>query len=104
MKKFKTLSIIIPVYNEEKFIETTVERVLAANSLNLKKEIIIIDDASSDKTPEILHKMEKKYKKNILVIFKKSNEGKGAALKTGFQKTLGDIVLVQVSLFTRLVP
>ncbi len=93
---FKILSIIIPVYNEKNFIEKTIEKVLKADSLGLKKEIIIVDDASTDGTDKILKKLEKKYKnKNFKVIYKKKNEGKGAALKEGFLASKGDIVLVQ---------
>ena len=95
-KAFKTLSIIIPVYNEKKFIEKTIEKVFKADSLDLKKEIIVVDDASTDGTDKILKKLEKKYKdKNFKVIYKRKNEGKGAALKRGFLASKGDIVLVQ---------
>jgi glycosyltransferase involved in cell wall biosynthesis len=94
MRKYKTLSIVIPVYNEEKFIEKIVKKVLKAPSLGLKKEIIIIDDGSKDKTKEKILKLSKKYQ-NIKAIFKQKNEGKGASLKLGFLKSKGDIVLVQ---------
>jgi glycosyltransferase involved in cell wall biosynthesis len=96
MKGIKTLSIVIPVFNEEKFIAKTVKRVFAADSLNIKKEIIIVDDGSKDKTPSILKSIERKYKgESIKIKIKKDNEGKGAALKDGFLMTSGDIVLVQ---------
>ena len=100
--KFKKLSIIIPVYNEEKFINETIEQVVKADSLGLKKEIIVIDDGSTDKTKLKVHKVikfikSKKKNTNIILIEKKNNEGKGAALKTGFIKSTGDIVLVQDS-------
>ncbi|MDH7476241.1 MAG: glycosyltransferase family 2 protein [Microgenomates group bacterium] len=97
----KTLSIIIPVYNEEKFIGQTIERVLNANCLDYKKEIIIIDDGSTDRTRlkiNQLIKSKKFFRKNqpkIIFIIKKKNEGKGAALKTGFLKSTGDVVLIQ---------
>ena len=92
----KTLSIVIPTYNEENFIEKTIEEVLKADSLGLKKEIIVVDDGSTDSTAKILKKIEKKSNKNILKIFiGKKNEGKGSALKSGFKNTTGDIVLVQ---------
>jgi glycosyltransferase involved in cell wall biosynthesis len=84
------------VFNEEKFIAKTVKRVFAADSLNIKKEIIIVDDGSKDKTPSILKSIERKYKgESIKIKIKKNNEGKGAALKDGFLMTSGDIVLVQ---------
>jgi len=96
MKTPKTLSIVIPVYNEEKFIEKTIEEVIKADSLGLKKEIVVIDDGSTDSTPLILKKIkDKSVKNNLTLILKKKNEGKGAALKDGFKNTSGDIVLVQ---------
>lgn len=98
MKKYKKLSIIIPAYNEEDFIEEAIRKVIKANSLGLKKEIIIIDDGSTDKTPEILKKYPRKSAPksvSIRVLSKKKNEGKGAALKKGFLKSKGDIVLIQ---------
>lgn len=96
MNSFKTLSIVIPVYNEEKYIEETVKQVLQADTLKLKKEIVIVDDGSKDKTPNILKTIKKSYKNtNIKVILKTINQGKGAALKDGFIITTGDIVLVQ---------
>lgn len=94
--KINTLSIVIPVYNEEDFIEKSIKEVFKGDSLGLKKEIIVVDDGSQDKTPKILTSLNNKYKKKgLIVIFNKKNEGKGAALKTGFQKTTGEIVLIQ---------
>jgi glycosyltransferase involved in cell wall biosynthesis len=93
---YTTLSIIIPVYNEEKFVEKTIEAVTAADSLGLSKEIIMINDGSTDNSAEVLEKLEKKYKKDkIVIIDKKKNEGKGAALRDGLMKSTGDIVLIQ---------
>ena len=92
----KLISIVIPVYNEEKYIEEVVKRVLKAKTLRLKKQIVIVDDASSDNTPKILEALEKKYKrKNVKVFYTEINQGKGAALKRGFMYTSGDIVIVQ---------
>jgi len=98
MEKLKKLSIVIPAYNEEKFIEETIKRVVKANVGKLKKEIIVVDDCSTDKTRDILRTLSKKYNNNnikIKVILKAKNEGKGAALKTGFMETTGDLVFVQ---------
>lgn len=87
----KKLSIIIPVYNEK---ETILEilKLVEAVDLPLEKEIIIVDDYSTDGTKEILKNLnQNKYK----IIFHDRNYGKGAALKRGFQETTGDIVLIQ---------
>lgn len=94
------LSIVIPVFNEEKFIGKTLVEVCNANSLNLDKEVIIVDDGSKDGTRNSIEKTIKKLKlktKNISFnsLFKKANEGKGAALRDGFKMSTGDIVLVQ---------
>jgi len=89
----KTLSIIIPVYNEEKLIGSTIDKVLRADSMGLKKEIIIIDDGSRDKTVRNVKASAKNVK--LILIQKKNNEGKGAALRDGFLRSTGDIVLVQ---------
>lgn len=96
--KYKKLSIIIPVYNEEKFIEGVIDKVLKANSFGLRKEIIIVDDGSTDQTKTKIEKKLKNIKKKqleIKTIFKKKNQGKGAALKDGILLSTGDIVLIQ---------
>lgn len=94
----KTLSVVIPVYNEEKTIIDTFEAVKKADSLGYAKEIIIMDDGSSDKTAEVVKKLEGKHsrKDSILkVILSPKNEGKGAAMKKGLLATTGEIVIVQ---------
>lgn len=86
----KKLSIVIPVYNEEKTLPSliaAVERV----ELPLEKELIFIDDFSSDKSREILLGYKDKYK----VLFLDKNQGKGAAVRKGFREATGDIVLIQ---------
>lgn len=89
----KKLSIIIPCYNENKTIEAIVEKVSAVNISGISKEIIVVDDGSKDQTVEILkNKIEPKVSK---VIYKQRNEGKGAALRTGFENITGDFVIVQ---------
>jgi glycosyltransferase involved in cell wall biosynthesis len=88
------LSIVIPIYNEEKTISDLVHAVESANKLGLDHEIILIDDFSSDKTSEILSKIFSDNPR--ITIFKHPiNHGKGAALRTGFKKAKGDIVLIQ---------
>lgn len=84
------VSIIIPVFNEFGTIRHIVEMVAA---VNIPKEIIIIDDASTDGTREILEKeLREKVDK---VIFHPFNQGKGAALRTGFTHATGDVIIVQ---------
>lgn len=89
--KHKKLSIIIPCYNEENNIEAIVEKVLQSPIEN--KEIIIVDDYSTDSTRKVLKdKIEPLVSK---VIFQEKNGGKGAALRTGFQAATGDVVIIQ---------
>ncbi len=91
-KKPKTLSIIIPCYNEAPTIETIIDRVRSAKSSELKKEIIIVNDGSTDNTPQVIKKI--KYK-NLKTLNHKKNKGKGAALRAGFKEATGDIILIQ---------
>ncbi len=92
----KKVSIVIPVFNEEKYIEATLWRVLKADSLGLKKEIIVVDDGSTDNSPQILDKVKKSFKRRVdIKVVRKKNEGKGSALKKGFLASKGDIVIVQ---------
>ncbi len=85
------LSVVIPVFNEKETIKEIIRQVEAVE-LPLKKEIIIIDDCSTDGTREILKSFdETKYK----IIFREKNEGKGAALRDGFLRATGDIVVIQ---------
>jgi len=92
------LSIVIPVYNEEKLIAKTIKKVLSVPlPPSLTKEIVIVDDGSTDTTVEHIKTTIKTLQTNstILFIAKKTNEGKGAALRDAFMKTTGDIVIVQ---------
>jgi glycosyltransferase involved in cell wall biosynthesis len=85
------LSIVIPVYNEKNTIEELIRRVREVD-VGLNKEIIIVDDGSSDGTPEILKSLNQP---DIKVVYHNTNQGKGAALHTGFSAAEGDIILVQ---------
>ena len=87
----KKLSIIIPIYNEKNTLEEIISKVEKADIGEMKKEIILVDDYSTDGTREILKKLEKKYK----VFYHKKNKGKGAALRTGFKQATGDIIIIQ---------
>ncbi|MEM4259851.1 MAG: glycosyltransferase family 2 protein [Candidatus Woesearchaeota archaeon] len=87
--KYKSLSIIVPVYNEEKTIMKILQKIFAAK-IPLKKEIICVDDGSKDNTVNILKKV-----KGIKLIVHKKNQGKGMALRTGIKKATGQIILIQ---------
>jgi glycosyltransferase involved in cell wall biosynthesis len=104
-----TVSIIIPVYNERAFIEEVLLRVQA---VDLEKEVVVIDDGSTDGTRELLHDFEQAQTagqreiavqngravlplQNIRFIFQNRNRGKGAALRRGFEMANGDVILVQ---------
>lgn len=94
MVKTKKLSIIMPCYNEKDTINKILDEVMAVNLGATKKEIIIVDDGSRDGTREILKKLAAK-NKSIKLIFQKTNQGKGAALKRGILESTGDVVVVQ---------
>lgn len=87
-EKFR-LSVVIPVYNEK---DTILEIVRRVEEVPLNKEIIVVDDFSTDGTRDILKGINDGY---IKVFFHEKNQGKGAALRTGFSKVGGDIIIVQ---------
>lgn len=95
----KVVSIVIPVYNEQTYIKKTIEAVITSSAKGMKKEVVIVDDASTDKTAHIISSLIKKYEKkrglSFIFVRKKRNAGKGSALKSGFLKSTGDIVIVQ---------
>jgi glycosyltransferase involved in cell wall biosynthesis len=91
----KLLSIIIPVFNEEKTILELLSRVIKADTMGLKKEIIVVDDGSTDTTVQKLKKLSKETKHGIQVICKPKNYGKGAAVRTGILTSRGDVVIIQ---------
>lgn len=86
------LSIVIPVYNEAPTIGEVLAAIQNANTLDFDKEIIVVDDYSTDGTREILKEIRDE---NIKIIFGDKNGGKGAALKKGFAATTGDYILIQ---------
>jgi glycosyltransferase involved in cell wall biosynthesis len=90
----KKLSVVIPVYNEEKYISTTIQRVLDVKLEEVSIEIVAVDDGSKDRTVEILHDLAAEHPE-IKVYQQPVNMGKGATLRRGFQEASGDIILIQ---------
>ncbi|MCA9059691.1 MAG: glycosyltransferase family 2 protein, partial [Planctomycetaceae bacterium] len=90
------LSVVIPVYNEEKTLRVLVDRV---RSVPVRKEMILIDDCSRDRSREVMQALEAEAANDdfnrIRTFYHEQNQGKGAALKTGFANVDGDIVIIQ---------
>lgn len=86
------LSVVMPVYNEVRFIEAILEKVIAAKVEGVDKEIIVVDDFSTDGTREKLSKIKEK---NVKVVFHDVNKGKGSAVKTGLHYASGDVIIFQ---------
>jgi len=84
------LSVVIPAYNEEKTVAEIIRRVQA---VPLEKEIIVVDDGSTDRTGEILKEIASSGR--VKVIFQERRQGKGAALRRGFAQVSGEVIVVQ---------
>lgn len=85
------LSILIPVYNEKKTILELLNKVDSVDLGNVSKEIILVDDYSTDGTREILNSIKNKYK----IIFHEKNIGKGGAIRTAIKNATGDVAIIQ---------
>ena len=88
----KTLSVVIPVYNERQTIAHVLDRVRMAATPGLKKDLVVVDDCSTDGTTEYLRSLGED---GLMCVFHQRNRGKGAALRTGFARAAGDVILVQ---------
>ncbi|OJX68169.1 glycosyltransferase family 2 protein [Magnetospirillum sp. 64-120] len=88
------LSVVIPCYNEERTLKAIVDRVLSADRLGLDLEIVIVDDGSKDNSVAVIRQLAEDNPCISLQVHG-VNQGKGAALRTGFASATGDIVLVQ---------
>ena len=90
---FKKLSIIIPVYNEERTVEKLVEAVLAV-PLELEKELVIVDDCSKDNTFSIISQLKENHP-SLRVSRNEKNRGKGFSVSRGIDEASGDIIIIQ---------
>ncbi|MCQ6253888.1 glycosyltransferase family 2 protein [Methanocaldococcus sp.] len=90
----KKVSIVIPAYNEEKTIKKILEKILKVK-LPLEKEIIVVNDGSTDRTKEIVEEFIKNHPNENIKLINKKNEGKGSALKVGIRHSTGDIIIIQ---------
>lgn len=92
------LSVLVPVYNEERTLDEIVRRVSA---INMPKEIILVDDGSKDRSREVLTRLHEENRRGgdplneIKIIFQPENQGKGAALKSAIAHATGDVLLIQ---------
>ncbi len=88
------LSIVIPIYNEAAHLEEILNQIDSVD-IGMEKELILVDDCSTDGTREILEKLENSESNSAKVFYHEINRGKGATLRTGFQHVTGDITLIQ---------
>lgn len=88
------LSIVIPVFNEERTVEKIIEQVSKVDLSPASSEIVVVNDHSTDSTAEILEKLKNKYK-TLRVFSHETNKGKGAAVRTGMEKANGDYIVIQ---------
>lgn len=94
---YKTLSIIIPVYNEEKTIHLILDKIKEVQLINeLNKEIVMVDDSSTDNSWKRLEEYKSQNPELEISLYRHSyNQGKGAALRTGIQEAKGDLIIIQ---------
>lgn len=85
------VSIIIPVFNEKNTLRELLEKVNKVQIPDIEKEIIVIDDGSTDGTKDNLKKIENEYK----IVYHETNRGKGSAVRTGLNISSGDIIIIQ---------
>ncbi len=91
----KFLSLIIPCYNEEKTLSACIEKCIKLCDFNIKLELVIVNDCSTDNSLNLAYELQKKHSDIITVLTHDVNQGKGAALRTGFMHAKGDFIGIQ---------
>ncbi len=91
MQTEKSLSIVIPCYNESQTVRVLLERVLAVTAPQWQLEVVVVDDCSQDGTREILREFESR----VTVLYQERNGGKGTAVRAGLSRASGEYVLIQ---------
>lgn len=86
------LSVVVPVFNEKDTLETVIGRI---DDTGLVKEIVLVDDGSTDGTRDLLEKLDKSKRDDLKIFFHEKNQGKGAAVRTGIKEATGDLILIQ---------
>lgn len=89
------VSIIVPVYNEADTIARLLRRVVAVELENADREIIVVNDGSTDQTAEVLKRISGEWPELVTVVTHQENRGKGAAIRTALEHVTGDIVITQ---------
>jgi dolichol-phosphate mannosyltransferase len=89
------LSVIIPAYNEEETIPQVIEQVLAVSLDSVEKEIVIVNDGSTDQTATVLQTLSARNPGQLTIVHHERNQGKGAAIRTAMEHVTGDLVVTQ---------
>jgi len=90
------LSVLMPVYNEEKWIDKVVHKVLKQKIDGVEEiELVIVDDASTDGTKAIIQSLSEEHKNRIVPVYHKKNSGKGSAIKSAVETMTGDLCIIQ---------
>jgi glycosyltransferase involved in cell wall biosynthesis len=92
---YRLISLLVPVYNEHHFLPQILSRIEAVDFAGLEREILLVDDGSTDGSTDVMRAMEREGKPHVRVFYHPQNRGKGAALRTAIEQARGDIIAVQ---------